>query len=31
MNASTVDILIGAVSFGLCVYLFFALIRPEKF
>ncbi len=31
MSLSTLNILIGAASLGLCVYLFFALIRPEKF
>ncbi|MBK0019287.1 K(+)-transporting ATPase subunit F [Kosakonia sp. S42] len=25
------NVLVGAISLGLCIYLFYALIRPEKF
>lgn len=31
MNSTLTDLLAAAVSLGLCGYLFYALIRPEKF
>jgi K+-transporting ATPase KdpF subunit len=31
MSMSFIDLLAGAVSLGLCIYLFFALVKPEKF
>ncbi len=31
MNMSLAHWCIGAMALGLCVYLFYALIRPERF
>jgi K+-transporting ATPase KdpF subunit len=31
MSATLTGLLTGVLSIGLCVYLFFALIKPEKF
>ncbi|TAM82026.1 MAG: K(+)-transporting ATPase subunit F [Candidimonas sp.] len=31
MSASLVHLCVGIAALGLCAYLFYALIRPEKF